>query len=562
MNQTPTLNNTEQPTVTETPKQIIDRIMAEKKRYEDATKTLRGQWDTIFDAYNGKMTDKAYPWKSNKFIPKMRTAINSAFPFVFSGEPKFECEGIGMEDQFMAQILEKMANFRIETSIEDAYEKIGAWVLQAMTFGTSVAQVCWKTEVADGALIKDEPSLVTPNIKDVFVNPLIPSIQGQISVIVRSVISVEEAKNNPAYKIPEGMEIQAKGVVVDGTTDSESMNRSYLDNTDQLRGKDFVEIIERWTKEKVQTVINGSTQILARDAEHGYGFIPFIELVYQPDTVPNMFYGKGIGTDTVDLQAFHFDLTNQEVDNIKLVNNQMFEVRRGANVNKKQLVSRPGGFIEVDEIGKDINALPIPDIKQSIDNMISRVDDEINRASASTDLVQGAASNDTLGQDQLAQSNTSQRFDLARKRLKKALGKVGRMIVQLDINNLQDMNAEILRIFPEETREQIFLLIKQEGPSVKYDIRVKGETVLAQNKDIVAKQLVDLLEAMRPVLTPAEIRKLGRKIAQLRGIQEVDELIPEMGDEMMTNQLMPPQMPQVSQEEPTAQGINQAVQQI
>lgn len=588
----------EQTQIEMTDKQLAELVMNEQKTYEQSTQAIRTQFDTIFDAYNGKMTDKAYPWKSNKFIPKMRTAISYIMPFLFSGDPEVEVVGVGEEDKFLSSILEKTTNYRINECVEDSFEKLYDWALQAVTYGTSVIQLDWRFErkkmtkqtakpwyrrlfsdVADetkeyDVTVKDEPDFVVPSIKDIFVDPLIPTIQRQKSLIVRSVLNIEDIKNNPAYTIPEGKELAPKGAFSQNQYNSNSMNQSVYENTDKLK-KDVgaVEIYERWTADKIITVVDGREQIVIRNVENPYGFIPFIKLVFEKDPNPYFFYGKGVGQNTIDIQSLFYDLFNQMMDNLKNLGNKMYKVKRGANINKNELVSRPNGFVQVTDID-DVVEFTTTDLKESFKEILSLTSDEFERASGANSLVQGAESGDTYGQDQLRQSNSVNRFELARKRFKKAIGQLGKMLIQMEIIQLQDMNAPIMRLFPMQTRESIFALIKNDAENILYNVKVKGDTIVAQNKDIVSKQLIDLFNVFGQMITPDEQRAWARRILELRGQQDIDGLVAEQAPQIdpMTGMpiqegqmggqeipMMPPMGP-MPQGQPTPQGINQSVQ--
>ena len=177
----------------------IEQVFQERDSYEKSTKSKRTEIQTIWDAYNGKMTDKEYPWQSDKFIPKMRTEISYIMPFIFSGDPEIEVEGVGDEDKFLASILEKMVNYRLRNDL-NAFEKISSWVLQAIGFGTSIIRVIWEFKTQGGKVVKDQPRLDVPNILDKFCNPLIASIDEQVSTIERSTKTLQEIKDNPVFK--------------------------------------------------------------------------------------------------------------------------------------------------------------------------------------------------------------------------------------------------------------------------------------------------------------------------------------------------------------------------
>jgi hypothetical protein len=183
---TPILNNTE-PGIetTSSEDKIIKDLFTEKDSYQQATNEQRSIVNDIYSAYMGKMENvKKLPYKSQESIPKLRTEIAYIVPFIFSGNPEIEIEGEGEEDKPIAGVLEKIANYRLQT-IPQAYEKIESWVKQSVTFGTSLMKVNWKFETQDNGdgtatPIKDEPDLEVPNLLDCFYNPIIPDVECQV----------------------------------------------------------------------------------------------------------------------------------------------------------------------------------------------------------------------------------------------------------------------------------------------------------------------------------------------------------------------------------------------
>jgi hypothetical protein len=192
---------------------------------------------------------------------------------------------------------------------------------------------------------------------------------------------------------------------------------------------------------------------------------------------------------------------------------------------------RTGGGIEVDgdkPLSEYIQAIQFPDIKQGAINILNKIDDEHKRASGANDLLQGAASNKTLGQDQIASTYSSNRFELIARRFKFALADVAKMIVDMELKNIQSPDASILRIFPEELRMQIYqVLISPEAKEAKYNIKVKGDTTVAKNKDIQIKQLTDAYNLFGAILPPENQMEWARKILELRGVDDIDKLVPD-----------------------------------
>lgn len=533
-----------------TEQEIIEQFQKEKKLYESSTQDERTELGEIYKNYMGKMDEvQSTPYDVKEPIPKLRTEIAYVKPFVFSGEPEIEVEGVGDEDKEISKILEKMVNYRISQSIPNAYGKIEQWVHQSVTFGTSVIKVIWdfrtqQTEEGMETPIADEPDIEVPNILDVYYNPIIAEIDNQPSLICRSVLTVQEVKENPAYNYTNS-EGERNADKAEGKS---KVNTNPYDSSSQLNSQSLshqdgmLEVFERYTKDRITTICEGKEVLVLRDVENPYGYINAVKLIFEPNTIPNVFSGLGVGHNTLGLGKSYFKLWSQVLQNVKMCNNPMSIGAKGTRIKKDQLVSKPGGHVEVDTQGKSLNDvfqwLQFPDVKTGAIELLNKLEDEHKRASGANDLVQGSASNDTLGQDQIAQANVSNRFELIQRRFKHALAKVAEMILDMEIKNLQSPDAPILRIFPMELREQIFLLIKNEAGNVKFNIKVKGETIIARNKNLESKRMVDAFDLAQNFLTDREKRAFIRRIMELQGENNVDDLIMETNPVMEQQQAM------------------------
>lgn len=565
-----------------TEKSIIDQLFKEKDTYQQTNLNQRNTVNDIYTVYMGntenieKTTTKT--WFKPVDIPKMRTEISYIVPFIFSGNPEIEVEGIGEEDKVIAQILEKIVNFRFQT-IPQFYEKIEAWVKQATTFGTSIIKVLWRFETEekeeqvldemgnqvlgeDGSPqmnvyeepIVDEPDVEVPNILDCFYNPIIPEVAGQPSIIFRSVFPVESVKADPKYDYVDELGNLNREKVTSGNLKTNPFDSNKQANSESIKldkaQEGLVEVYERITKDRIQTVCVGKEKLVLRDNPKDTDFIEAIKLIHEPNCIPNRFDGLGVGHNTLGLSKGYHSLFNQTKYNVTLCNNPMFYGEKGVLPDKKQAVSKPGGFMELELDDKPVNqvfgVVQFPDIKQGAVNILNKFDDEHKRASGANDLVQGAASNKTLGQDQIASTYSSSRFELIQRRFKQALADVAYMIIRLELKNIQSPDAAILRIFPAELREQVYqLLISEEAKNCRYNIKIKGDTTIAKNKDIQIKQLTDLYNLFGNILPPQNQMEWAKKILQLRGVDEIDKLVPDpqvFAQQMLQQQSISPQM--------------------
>lgn len=526
-------------------KEIVDRVLSLKKQYETATQDSRKEFSEIFSVYMGKTDDiQSTPYDTKDDIPKLRTEVAYIVPAIFSGEPEVELIPVGDEDTAISKIYEKMVNHRFRT-IKNFNAKIEAWVKQSVVFPASELRVLWKFATQKKQSVgpdgqpyeyeeptQDEPDVEVPNHMDVYFNPIISEVVDQPCMIFRSVLPVSEVKENPIYDYVNESGVRNADIVEESGKSTDKLNSSALGSTDipnaqQEAMAGMVEVFELVDDDRIQTVANGK---LLRDIENPHGFINCVKLIHEPNAIPNRYEGHSMGSNTLALGKMFYKMFNQISTNVKLCNNPMSIGKKGSVPNKAQLVSKPGGHVEVKGDGPILDNfqwLQFPDIKQGALELLSKIDDEHKRASGANDLVQGAQSNDTLGQDELAQANVSVRFELIVRRFKDALAKVAEMILKMELQNLQSSDAEILRIFPEEMRQQIYEVLIAQKDTVKFNVRIKGETNIARNKTQSSKRKVELFNLSQNFLTDKEKRAFLRDIAEEQGMKNIDDLIGE-----------------------------------
>lgn len=550
-------------TQTLTQKEITDKIFKERDTYQQASSEQRTVINDIYLAYIGQIADTTPEDKSRskENTNKLRTEVSYIVPSIFSGQPEMEVEGVGEEDKDIAKIYEKIINYRFDT-IPQFYEKIESWVKQSCVFGTSLLKVLWRFEAKDNGdgtatPITDEPDIEVPNILDCFYNPIISGVNGQNSIIFRSVLSVDDVKKNPIYDYKDEMgQLNREKIESKGKTETEQYNSSNQIGSDKIDIKSAsegtIEVYERISNDRIQTVVDGKERLLLRDRANDYGMINAVKLLHEPNAIPNRFDGFGVGHNTLGIGKLINKLKNKMIDNVSLTNNIFTFFAKGTKIDKRQLVVKPGGGCEVDTQGKPISEVvqfaQFPDILPGAVQLQNSLEDDHKRASGANDLLQGSASNKTLGQDEIASTYSSNRFELINRRFKHALADVAEMILKMELQNLQSPDAAILRIFPEELRMQIFQLLINERENVKYNIKVKGSTNVAKNKDMQIKQLTEAYGMFSAVLPPENQMAWAQKILELRGIDEIDKLVPDpqqyaqqMQMQDQQEMMMPPQ---------------------
>ena len=166
---------------------------------------------------------------------------------------------------------------------------------------------------------------------------------------------------------------------------------------------------------------------------------PFAVSSYEP--LPNEFYGMSAVELVADIQEEINTHRNQRIDNISLVMNKMWKVKRGADIDESELVSRPHGIIHVDDMG-DIEEFRMTDVTGSsyAEEQMSKTDMENTLGVPA--VVRGADSSrrETATEIVTKTSNAGIRFDVKIMLFESTFFK--RIARLMDLNNQQFVDEE------------------------------------------------------------------------------------------------------------------------
>ena len=161
-----------------------------------------------------------------------------------------------------------------------------------------------------------------------------------------------------------------------------------------------LEVLERWDKDKVITVIQRCKVI--RNEPNEFGCIPFFSVVWWP--IPDAFWGLGLGRVIGVEQRVQAGLINASLDLASLIVNPMFLRLRGDNPQEQQIRQRLGGILTVG--GPDIKSvrdafgiLEQPVLPPQITQQIQMSEARVEKASGANEaLVSGATPHSSAGQ--------------------------------------------------------------------------------------------------------------------------------------------------------------------
>lgn len=276
--------------------------------------------------------------------------------------------------------------------------------------------------------------------------------------------------------------------------------------------------------------------------------------------VPGEFYGMGIVEVLGDLQDELNTERNMRIDYRAFALRRMFKVRRGANVDKKQLKWRQGGTVDVDDMD-DIQEFKVePSVGQSF-NQENTIKQDMQDASGAQDVVMGQSGTaETATTTMTKDNNSSMRFKLTISSIeKRLLVGISRLMIQLNQQFVDDTKR--LRVTGESGDE--WMDIAPEEIQGEFDLIAAGSSVepLA-NKEAFKQRMVELygVVAADPLLVqfPDKRRNLLRKVYEAFDIKDVDSLLPT--DQELQMMMQPPMMPGMPVDPALEGGANTAMQ--
>lgn len=301
----------------------------------------------------------------------------------------------------------------------------------------------------------------------------------------------------------------------------------YYSEEGEMRGKLF-EVLHYWEDERHAIIINRSE--LAYDGANPYwrhGKKPFVVATFEP--LPNEFYGMSAVQIIEHLQEELNTHRNQRIDNVSLVLNRMWKVRRSADIEEAELVSRPHGILYVDN-PDDVTEMITPDVTASAYTEEAVLKQDMENALGVPAVVRGTTPSrrETATEVITKSSNASIRFDV-KIMLFETLG-IKRMAYLMDCNNQQFIDQpRLVRLFGQED-PNAWQMIEPGQLVGEWDYRPSGSNIdPAANKEIRRNQLNQVmavvLQTNNPYVDKYELTKMWLEAYDIRNVEKL--LIPK-----------------------------------
>jgi hypothetical protein len=375
--------------------------------------------------------------RSNLFIPYTFHQVETVTPklilAMFKNRPYVQTVPLGVDNttrELRSKKMNKLLDYQFQQRIK--LVPLSTDIVKTTNiYGTAITKQTW--DYREGKAVTRRPSVKTPGTYDlVLVNRTIADDPKVTLVPLLDFFfdpagtTIDECRYNIHRYWEDLHELQHKNDLSGGmyrnldkihdTDDSSGAAAAdkmaaELGYSTPINAQKGVEIWEYWTDDWVVKIANQSTVIYSGINPYFHMKKPFAKWV--DTSVPNEFYGIGIAESIECLQAELNTTRNQRIDNVSLVLNKMWKIIRGANVDTTQLVSRPSGFIEVDE-KDDVEELEFTDVTQSAYQEEAIIKGDMDRTTGIHDTERGSTPTrrETATTMNILSTAGNQRFEL------------------------------------------------------------------------------------------------------------------------------------------------------
>lgn len=535
--------------------EYINRLYDESTKYysswrDELTKAYK-QYKSVLDIDSSK---DYYKWRSRLFIPATARAVDGLLPdlmlTLFGPDPFFETVPREPSDVIQSKILEPLLLYQFDSTdfFTNFFDFLKQMAIYGTTFGKvyitskkrkvkkSVPQEFMGIEIGEPKEeyeeieIYDGPVFETIDIYDLRFSPNAKSID-DTWVIHRTEKTIGDMKKLGIYKNLDKLEYSIAQDKLSSKYDEEvrkSLNGFPSAYTQEEGDDRRVELLEYWDRSRSKTcTIAGRSTIVRPERDNPLGIDPFVSCKLWG--MPFELLGTGIPKKVEDLQNQLNCEVNQRLDNRNIRQNVTLKVRRGANVNVRNLLTKPGGIWLTDEMDA-IDPIVIPDISSSTsfaeENLLESKCEEITGVTRYA-TGQGSGSSKTATEASILTRMASKAFALH-------LRIIEEMALRPILRKFAALNSNPDFMDKERVEKVVGPLGAMWEPSSETAInfRLLASSQLT-DKNLKVQQMIQLLGMLKddPTINKMEIVK---RIYEAWGYKDFATL----------QQQMPPQMPQ------------------
>ena len=445
-------------TVEQYESQLVTLVNKDFKNARDYIKKFKQSvWDDCWSAYNNIRTKRGYDGVADDFIPETFTIVESIKANIAGGKPKFNFIPIREEQNQETEVINDLVDFYWDQN--NMTEKVQDWVQDMLVYGNGIMMVSWEG---------DMPHMTNIPLRDFFVDPTAthmnrPGTPGYPKYAgYRFLTTVEELKNRKIVDPETGdmkllyTNLDEIGELNEDDPTDKTVKEKLLGSTLPDK-KGQVEVIVYYTRKKKIVIANRETLIY--DGENPYkrekktktvtrlvddvemtsevefpeikGFLPFAILRNYVDT--SLFYAKGDVEVILPRQERLNDISSQKTDNLTYVMNNMWQIDPQYKHLAEQIESFPGAVFPLPQGA--LTAIEKQSIGADADNEMFRIKEEMRRATAADEVIQGVSQDKgrvTATEIQAQMNQASQRFSTKLTNLEdEGYAQLGRIIFKM-----------------------------------------------------------------------------------------------------------------------------------
>lgn len=543
---------------------VINKFQEAKREAESARAPREKKWLIWYELYKS-YTKMRTDGKSNLFIPYTFSLVETVLPRItrtlFASRPYVGI--VPRRPQFVddAKIMEEYFDYLWCDRMKMPYN-FHLWAKQCLMYGYSPAKVTWEkksrkmkrkvpnyfmnvplkplllgyVDQEEEQVLYNAPKFELIDIFDFWLDPMATCIDDSRYCIQRSYLTEDEIR----LRAEEGLYKNINKLFEqEGTNIGENRSRRLsgigidwgIQNT-----KGIYTVDEYWEDNRL--IVVGNDEVLLQDDENPFwhGKKPYVELIDQP--MPFEAYSTGEVEPVEFLQYELNTLRNQRMDNVNLTLNSMWLRRRNADIADSDLVSRPGGIIDVDSLDGDIRQVEFKHVTGESYREEQIIKSDIQNASGVFDHVRGVSSakEDTATEVIRLQQAAEARF--YEKVMIMEYAGIQPLLYRMDglVKQFLTENEEI----PKVTGDMVqFVEVTPDTVAGQYDyITMSSSMDSIANKQVKQQQLAMMykLAGQDPLINRYEFLKLMFKS---HDIKEVDRLLV---DEQMAKALQMAQL--------------------
>lgn len=384
----------------------LNRVLNDfKAAWDYCSGSWHSRWNNNYSLYHGKRIKKGYQGITDTFVPMTFSTIETLASALFGTKPKFTYLPPENKSDQKTDILNSLLDFYWD---KDQWSiKVINTGRTGLQLGTGIDYFYW-----DG----DHPCMINVPLRDYFRDPKTPggeepSYQGRR--YLTTIKELEEFEVVDLTKVDDNGDptgemkkkyvnlnkVKADSGSTGDPTDKQEKDMWYGSTVTEPE-KSQVEVIEYWTTDRVISVANRS--VVIQDEENPFkakarangqsypkGLVPFNWFRDYVD--PSLFYAKGEIDFIADSQELLNDLTNQNIDSVTYILNQMYTLDPKYAHLINEIENLPGAIYPVEQGALNpIEQRPIPG---DAFNERLNLKNEIRETTASNEVVKG------VGQD-------------------------------------------------------------------------------------------------------------------------------------------------------------------